>query len=58
MGQNDLGTNTLEQILGERFGIEILNAMGIAIVVLDPEFNIVWANREYRKLQCNREKML
>ncbi len=55
MGQNDLGTNTLEQILGERFGIEILNAMGIAIVVLDPEFNIVWANREYRKLQEKRE---
>ena len=52
MGQNDCGpASQLEQILGERFGIEILNAMGMAIVVLDPDFNIIWANREYREIQ-------
>jgi len=56
MGQNDLPVNKLEQILGERFGIEILNAMGIAIVVLDSNFNIIWANREYRKIQEKPEE--
>ena len=56
MGQNDLPVNKLEKILGERFGIEILNAMGIAIVVLDSNFNIIWANREYRKIQEKPEE--
>jgi len=56
MGQNDLPVNKLEKILGERFGIEILNAMGIAIVVLDSDFNIIWANREYRKIQEKPEE--
>jgi PAS domain S-box-containing protein len=56
MGQNDLPVNKLEKILGERFGIEILNAMGMAIVVLDPNFNIIWANREYRKIQEKPEE--
>ncbi len=51
MGQNNGPANKLEQILGERFGMEILNAMGMAIVVLDPNFNIIWANREYREIQ-------
>jgi len=56
VGQNDLPANKLEQILGERFGIEILNAMGIAIVVLDSNFNIIWANREYREIQEKPEE--
>ncbi len=56
MGQNNRSANKLEQILGERFGIEILNAMGLAIVVLDPNFNIIWANREYRKIQEKPEE--
>ena len=56
MGQVNRSANKLEQILGERFGIEILNAMGIAIVVLDPDFNIIWANREYRKIQEKPEE--
>ncbi len=51
MRQNNSLADKLEKILGERFGIEILNAMGMAIVVLDPNFTIIWANREYRKIQ-------
>ena len=51
MRQNNPLADRLEKILGERFGIEILNAMGMAIVVLDPDFKIIWANREYRKIQ-------
>ncbi|MBA7564704.1 Adaptive-response sensory-kinase SasA [subsurface metagenome] len=56
MAQNNRSTRKLEQILGERFGIEILNAMGMAIVVLDTNFNIIWANREYRKIQEKPEE--
>jgi len=41
----------LEEMLGEQFGVEILNSMGLATVVLDREFNITWANNEYKKLQ-------
>jgi two-component system phosphate regulon sensor histidine kinase PhoR len=54
--QNNGPAQRLEQILGERFGIEILNAMGMAIVVLDPDFNIIWANKEYRKIQEKPEE--
>jgi len=56
MSRDNHPIEKLEQILGERFGIEILNAMGIAIVVLDPNFNIIWANREYRKIQEKPEE--
>ena len=56
MDQNNGPAQRLEQILGERFGIEILNAMGMAIVVLDPNFNIIWANKEYRKIQEKPEE--
>lgn len=44
-------TEELEDFLGKHFGIQILNAMGLAIVVVDKEFNIQWANTEYRNLQ-------
>ena len=56
MDQNNGPAQRLEQILGERFGIEILNAMGMAIVVLDTNFNIIWANKEYRKIQEKPEE--
>ena len=56
MDQNNGPAQRLEQILGERSGIEILNAMGMAIVVLDPDFNIIWANKEYRKIQEKPEE--
>ena len=56
MSGSDHPTKKLEQILGERFGIGILNAMGMAIVVLDPNFNIIWANREYRRIQEKPEE--
>lgn len=51
MTVNDSVTKKSEEMLGERFGITILNSMGIAVVVLDSNFNITWANSEYRKLQ-------
>jgi len=54
--QNNGPAQRLEQILGERFGIEILNAVGMAIVVLDTNFNIIWANKEYRKIQEKPEE--
>ncbi|GAI65707.1 unnamed protein product, partial [marine sediment metagenome] len=56
MDQNNGPAQRLEQILGERFGIEILNAVGMAIVVLDTNFNIIWANKEYRKIQEKPEE--
>ncbi len=56
MDQNSLPAEKLEQTVGEQFGMKILNAMGIAIVVLDPKFNIIWANKEYRKVQEKSEK--
>jgi len=46
----------LEEMLGKQFGIQILNSMGIAIVVVDRDFNILWANTEYRKIQEEPEK--
>ena len=52
---NDSATKKLEEMLGERFGITILNSMGIAVVVLDPNLNITWANSGYRKLQESPE---
>ncbi len=51
MSPKSLLTHKLVEILGERSGIEILNAMGMAIVVLDPDLSIIWANKEYRKIQ-------
>ncbi len=56
MDQNNESAQRLEEILGERFGIEILNAMGMAIVVLDTNLNIIWANKEYRKIQEKPEE--
>jgi len=56
MRENNPLADKLEKILGERFGIGILNAMGMAIVVLDPDFKIIWANREYRKIQEKPEE--
>jgi len=46
----------LEKMLGERFGVEILNSIGLATAVIDRDFNIVWANNEYRKIQEEPEK--
>ena len=51
MYRNNLATKKLEEVLGEHFGLEILNSIGIAMVVLEPNFHIVWANKEYRKVQ-------
>jgi PAS domain S-box-containing protein len=48
-------TGKLEEMLGEQFGVEILNSMGLATVVLDRDFNIIWANNEYRRLQKEPE---
>jgi len=45
----------LKEMLGEQFGVEILNSMGLATVVLDRDFNIIWANNEYRRLQKESE---
>lgn len=49
-------TDKLEELLGEQFGVHILNSMGVAIVVVDRDFNILWANTEYRKVQEEPEK--
>jgi len=46
----------LEEMLGEQFGVQILNSMGIAIVVVDQNFNILWANTEYRRVQEEPKK--
>jgi len=51
MRRNSLLTKKLEEFLGEHFGTEILNSIGIAMVVLEPNFHIVWANKEYREVQ-------
>lgn len=50
--------NKLEKILGEKFGVDILNSMGLAIAVVDKDFNIVWANNEYHKIQEEPEKSI
>ncbi|MFQ5835511.1 MAG: ATP-binding protein [bacterium] len=51
MAVNDSVAKKLEEMRGQRFGIRILNSMGMAVVVLDANFNITWANTAYRKLQ-------
>lgn len=48
----------LEKIRGDKFGVEILNSMGFATAVVDREFNIVWANNEYRKIQQMPERSI
>lgn len=45
------GSKNLEDILGKKFGINILNSMGLAIAVVDRDFRIVWANSQYHKIQ-------
>lgn len=54
----DSSTEELEDFLGKHFGIQILNAMGLSIVVVDKEFNIQWANTEYRNLQKTEKKIV
>lgn len=51
-------TERLEKIAGRCFGIPILESMGLAIAVLDSDFNINWANTEYRKLQRPESKII
>jgi len=45
------GSFNVEKMLGDKFGVDILNSMGLAIAVIDRDFNIVWANNEYNRLQ-------
>lgn len=49
-------SNRLEKILGEKFGVDILNSMGLATAVVDRKFSIVWANNEYHKIQEEAER--
>lgn len=48
----------LEDMLGKCFGVPILNAMGLSVVVVDKDFNIQWANREYQSLQRTKKKIV
>ncbi|MBE0478258.1 HAMP domain-containing histidine kinase [Candidatus Aerophobetes bacterium] len=55
---NNYNSNKLEKIMGDRFGVEILNSMGLAVAVVDRDFNIVWANNEYHKIQEEPERSI
>lgn len=51
MNKSNGNSDVIEQIVGKRFGVDILNSMGLAIAVINKDFNIVWANKEYHRLQ-------
>ena len=53
---NNYNSSKLEKIMGDKFGVGILNSMGLAVAVVDRDFNIVWANNEYHKIQEEPER--
>ena len=53
---HNYNSSKLEKMLGDKFGVEILNSIGLATAVIDREFNILWANNQYRKVQEEPER--
>jgi len=53
---HNYNSSKLEKMLGDKFGVEILNSIGLATAVIDRKFNILWANNQYRKVQEEPER--